>query len=206
MDVKLSDNFNANDPRLLDSIFNISSIDTNILILAGGLLILGFVIFEVAFFSMDVYSKKTSLLGGIGFGQKIDNQFTYPEYPPYRDPFLTTYRSAGGSELSLTKIVEWIYLMHDIWNFGDSSLNSLECQKRTLCEIWRPENSFPHTDFLDLFFKYADTVNPPDGVMDFIDELSEARMEAPARGETCESLYSDCPAKTLTKLMDHFRE
>ena len=49
MDVTLSDPillYNG-DPRFLDSIFNISSlgIDTNVLLFAGGVLILGFVLF-----------------------------------------------------------------------------------------------------------------------------------------------------------------
>ena len=53
--------------------------------------------------------------------------------------------------------------------------------------------------------KFADTVNPPDGVMDFIDELSEARMDNFATGENCESVFRDCPAKTLSQLMNHLR-
>ena len=44
MDLKLSDPNLQNDPRFLDSIFNISSIDTNIL-LAGGLIIIAFILF-----------------------------------------------------------------------------------------------------------------------------------------------------------------
>ena len=47
MDVTLSDPviWNEGDPRFLDSVFNISSIDTNLILFAGGLLILGFVLF-----------------------------------------------------------------------------------------------------------------------------------------------------------------
>ena len=44
MDVKISEDFIANDPRFLDSIFNTSTIDTNLL-LAGGLIIIAFVVF-----------------------------------------------------------------------------------------------------------------------------------------------------------------
>ena len=44
MDVKISENFDANDPRFLDSVFNISTLDTNLL-LAGGLIIIAFVVF-----------------------------------------------------------------------------------------------------------------------------------------------------------------
>ena len=39
-----------------------------------------------------------------GFGQKLDGDLGYPDYPPYRDPFLTTYRSFG-EDFSPTKVV-----------------------------------------------------------------------------------------------------
>ena len=38
-----------------------------------------------------------------GFGQKVDGDLGYPDYPPYRDPFLTTYRSFG-EDFSPTKV------------------------------------------------------------------------------------------------------
>ena len=49
-------------------------------------------------------------------------------------------------------------------------------------------------------------LNLPDGLMDFIDELADARVEALDNGENCESFYAECPSETLSKLLDHFSE
>ena len=42
-------------------------------------------------------------------------------------------------------------------------------------------------------------MNLPDGLLDMIDEFSEAREEG--IGETCKEMYSDCPTDTLVGII-----
>ena len=87
---------------------------------------------------------------------------------------------------------------------------------------FRPENGFKYTDKMDLFFKvrqfsifqfikmtfflfqYAEMMNLPDGLIDMIDEFSDARQEALDNRETCKEMYSDCPSETLIGIMKRF--
>jgi len=72
--------------------------------------------------------------------------------------------------------------------------------------INRPENGFKHLDKVDLVFKYAEMMNLPDGLLDMIDEFSEARQEALDNGETCKQMYSDCPSDTLVGIINKFSD
>jgi len=215
MDVKISEDFIANDPRFLDSIFNTSTIDTNLL-LAGGLIIIAFVVFELGMFALDAFYNQTYLTTSV-YSQRYDNKddsiyedlyYLYnpvqPQYT-YRDPFAYPYRANNTWNLNMTKIVEWISLIHEAWNFTDSTVTSMDCQKRTICELWRPENGFKYLDKMDLIFKYAEMMNLPDGLLDMVDELSDARQEALDNRETCKEMYSECPSETLIGIMSTFK-
>jgi len=201
--------YNEGDPRIIDTIFNVSSLTSGIfnnsLLQYAGIIILGIILFEVALYALDVYYNQT-YLGTSSYSQRFDNDpdSIYQDYPPYPDPFASTYRSNQSSSFNLTKIVEWISLLNEAWNFTDSVNSSIHCQKRTICELWRPENGFKHTDKMDMFFKYAEMMNLPDGLLDMIDEFSEAREEALANKETCKEMYSDCPSETLIGIMSRF--
>lgn len=35
------------------------------------------------------------------------------------------------------KVLEWISVLNDSYNLADDTLNSLDCQKRAVCEMWR---------------------------------------------------------------------
>jgi len=145
MDVKISENFDANDPRFLDSVFNISTLDTNLL-LAGGLIIIAFVVFELGMFALDAFYNQTYLTTSV-YSQRYDNKedsiyedLYYLYNPPpynYRDPFTYPYRSNNTWNLDLTKIVEWISLLNEIWSSTNSTVTSMDCQKQTICELWR---------------------------------------------------------------------
>jgi len=201
--------FNEGDPRILDTIFNTSSLTSGIfnnsLFQYAGIIILGIILFEVALYALDVYYNQT-YLGTSSYAQRFDNDpdSIYQDYPPYPDPFASTYRSNQSWDFNLTKIVEWISLMNEAWNFTDSTMTSIHCQKRTICELWRPENGFKYTDKMDLFFKYAELMNLPDGLLDMIDEFSDAREEALENKESCQQMYSDCPSETLIGIMSRF--
>jgi len=202
--------YSEGDPRLIDTIFNVSSLTTNgifnnTLFQYAGIVILGVILLEVALYALDVYYNQT-YLNTFSYTQRFDNDpdSVFQDYPPYPDPFASTYRSSDSWNFNLTKIVEWIELMNDAWNFTESTMTSLDCQKRAVCEIWRPENGFKHLDKLDLFFKYAEMLNLPDGLIDLVDEFSDARVEARDNHETCEEMYSDCPSETLMNIMSKF--
>ena len=47
-------------------------------------------------------------------------------------------------------------------------------------------------------------MNLPDGLLDMIDEFSDARHEALDNRETCKEMYSDCPSDTLIDIMKKF--
>ena len=47
-------------------------------------------------------------------------------------------------------------------------------------------------------------MNLPDGLIDMIDEFSDARQEALDNRETCKEMYSDCPSETLIGIMKRF--
>ena len=47
-------------------------------------------------------------------------------------------------------------------------------------------------------------MNLPDGLLDMIDEFSEARKEALDYGATCKEMYSDCPSDTLVGIIKKF--
>ena len=47
-------------------------------------------------------------------------------------------------------------------------------------------------------------MNLPDGLLDMVDELSDARQEALHDRETCKEMYSDCPSETLISIMSKF--
>ena len=53
-------------------------------------------------------------------------------------------------------------------------------------------------------FQYAEMMNLPDGLLDMIDEFSEAREEG--IGETCKEMYSDCPTDTLVGIINKFTD
>ena len=79
------------------------------------------------------------------------------------------------SQICDPQVLEWISLLHEAWSLSSSTVSSLECQKRAVCEIWRstqlpflitinrfgwpdmflfrPENNLYHTDKIDLVFK-----------------------------------------------------
>ena len=75
MDVRLVDPLKSEgDPRFLESIFNVT-IDPNILLLAGGLLVLGFIVFGKSFRTFSVSQRQkllwSSWVKGGGFHQKF---------------------------------------------------------------------------------------------------------------------------------------
>ena len=47
-------------------------------------------------------------------------------------------------------------------------------------------------------------MNLPDGLLDMVDELSDARQEALDNRETCKEMYSECPSETLIGIMSKF--
>jgi len=202
--------YSEGEPRILDTIFNVSSLTTsgifnNTLFQTAGIIILGIILFEVALYALDVYYNQT-YLNTTSYTQRFDHDpdSIFQDYPPYPDPFASTYRSNQGWDFNITKIVEWLSLMNDAWEFTESTLSYMDCQKRAVCEIWRPENGFKYTDKMDLFFKYAEMMNLPDGLIDMIDEFSDARQEALDNRETCKEMYSDCPSETLIGIMKRF--
>jgi len=203
--------YSEGEPRIIDTIFNVSSLTTsgifnNSLFQYAGIIILGIILFEVALYALDVYYNQT-YLNTSSYSQRYDSfdpDSVFQDYPPYPDPFASTYRAKQGWSFNPTKIVEWISLMNDTWEFTESTLTTLDCQKRAVCEIWRPENGFKYTDKMDLFFKYSEMMNLPDGLIDIIDEFSDARQEAFDNSKTCLEMYSDCPSETLIAIMKKF--
>ena len=47
----------------------------------------------------------------------------------------------------ISQVLEWISLLHEAWSLSSSTVSSLDCQKRAVCEIWRL------TVFIFLFLK-----------------------------------------------------
>ena len=44
-------------------------------------------------------------------------------------------------------------------------------------------------------------MNLPDGLLDVLDEFSDARDEGLAARESCEALYDGCPSETISHIM-----
>jgi len=207
---------NSGDPRLLDTVFNVSSLTSGIfnnsLFQYAGLVIVGIILFEIALYLLDVYYNQT-YLNQQTFNQRQD-QYYYQQqdpntfvqdYPAYLDPYYTTYRSFDGS-FNLMKVLEWISLMNDSWDLADNTLNYIDCQKRAVCEIWRPGNKFKYVDQIDLIFKYAEILNLPDELLGVIDEFSDARSEALDDKVACEKLYDECPSETILHIMKKIKK
>merc|ERR1712186_132949 len=87
------------DPRLLDTVFNVSSLTSGIfnnsLFQYAGLVIVGIILFEIALYALDVYYNQTYLQTSSfsRFDSFDDTNGIYSDYPPYPDPFGSTYRS-----------------------------------------------------------------------------------------------------------------
>merc|ERR1712117_322963 len=148
-------------PRLIDTIFNVSSLTSGIfnnsLFQYAGAIIVGIILFEIALYALDVYYNQTYLnqqtfnqrQDQFFFKQQDPNNFVQ-EYPAYLDPYYTTYRSmeSGWSD-HLIRVLEWISLLNDSFTMADNTLNNIDCQKRAVCEIWRPGNNFKYVDQID---------------------------------------------------------
>merc|ERR1719474_773202 len=110
-------------PRFLTNItnFNITtfteSLLNNTMLMTGGVLVVGIVLFEVALYALDVYYNQTYLSGDqlTSKFDGFDENVYYQDYPPYVDPFLSTYRSNSGSDFNLNKILSWIALLEEAW-------------------------------------------------------------------------------------------
>lgn len=205
------------DPRLIDTIFNVSSLTSGIfnnsLFQYAGAIIVGIILFEIALYALDVYYNQT-YLNQQTFNQRYD-QFYYQQqdpnnfvqdFPAYLDPYHTTYRSLNsGWSLNIVKILEWISVLNDSYSMADDTLSQLECQKRAVCELWRPENNFKHIDKIDFLFKTAEVMSLPDDLLAIIDEFSDARSEALADKVDCEALYDECPSETIVHIMKKIR-
>jgi len=205
--------FSESDPRLIDTIFNVSSLTSGIfnnsIFQYAGLVIVGIILFEIALYALDVYYNQT-YLNQSTFNQRYDqyyfkqqdpNNFVQ-DFPAYLDPYYTTYRSLNsGWNFNIMKVLEWISVLNDSYNMADDALNYIDCQKRAICEIWRPENNFKHVDKIDLIFKYAEMMNLPDEILGIIDEFSDARIEGLETQEDCEQLYDECPSETVVHIM-----
>jgi len=205
------------DPRLIDTIFNVSSLTSGIfnnsLFQYAGLVIVGIILLEIALYALDVYYNQT-YLNQSTFNQRFD-QFYYEQkdpnvlvqnFPAYLDPYYSTYRSLGGWDFNFMKVLEWISVLNDSYNLADDTLNSLDCQKRAVCEMWRPENGFEHADKMELFFKYAEMLNLPDGLLDIVDEFSEARDEALRNEVSCEQVFDNCPSETIVHIRSKIKD
>jgi len=206
------------DPRLLDTVFNVSSLTSGIfnnsLFQYAGLVIVGIILFEIALYALDVYYNQT-YLNQQTFQQRYD-QYYYQqqdpnsfvqEYPAYLDPFYTTYRSLNsGGGFNIVKILEWISLLNDSYSLADGTMNYLDCQKRAVCEMWSPGNNFKHIDKIDFLFKYAEMVSLPDDLLSVLDEFSDARNEALDEKVDCKKLYDECPSETIVHVMSKIKK
>merc|ERR1712020_487849 len=95
------------DPRIIDTIFNVSSLTSGIfnnsLFQYAGAIIVGIILFEIALYALDVYYNQT-YLNQQTFNQRYD-QFYYQQqdpnsfvqdFPAYLDPYHTTYGSLNS--------------------------------------------------------------------------------------------------------------
>jgi len=140
------------------------------------------------------------------FYQQQDPNSFVQEYPAYLDPFYTTYRSLNtGWNMNIVKVLEWISVLNESYNTVDDAINYLDCQKRAVCEIWRPENNFYHVDKIDLIFKYAEMFDLPDDVINMLDEFSDAASVATEAGNDCQLTYNECPSETIMHIRDKIR-
>merc|ERR1711981_1058386 len=192
------------DPRFLDSVFNTSSLSgifNNSLILYGGLIIGAIILFEIALYALDVYYNQTYIQGsGLAYSKKDtnipDEQGFYAEYPPYYDPFQTTYRAFNQWDFNMAKILSWMALMEETWNFSDSTLQDVSCQQRLVCEIFQDKQKtlgiIGAKGKRDLqFLQYLEMLNPPDEIVEVLDNFREARETADG-SDTCQQIYQDC--------------
>jgi len=201
------------EPRFIDTIFNFTSITsgfTNLfndstLLTYAGVAILAIVLFEIALYALDVYYNQTYLQTSSfsRFDSFDDTNGIYSDYPPYPDPFGSTYRSRKD-DFSVGKVLEWISLLHEAWSLSSSTVSSLDCQKRAVCEIWSPENKLYHTDKMDLVFKYAEMLSLPDQLVDLLDEWGEAREQGEDHQKNCHQRYPDCDGTSLTAVLHHY--
>jgi len=169
--------------------------------------ILFIVLVELALFFLDVYYNQTNF----NFFQRTGNDdedpnSIYTDYPPYPDPFISTYRSYQSSNLNISKIVEWISLLNDSYNMADSTVSYFSCQKRAICELWRTENGFKHAEWMNNIFMISDLMNLPDDINYILDELDFARSEAEESEKTCEEMYSYCPSKSIMQIMKSIKK
>ena len=51
-----------------------------------------------------------------------------------------------------------------------------------------------------VIFQYAEMLNLPDGVLDLVDEFSEAREEGLENEISCDQLYDSCPSESLVHI------
>merc|ERR1712117_369579 len=106
------------EPRIIDTIFNVTGLVSNLfnnsnnaLVTYVGGLVLFIVLVEIALYALDVYYNQT--YNKNFFSQRNDNNgphSIYEDYPPYPDPYISTFRSFSSSNNWL-KIVEWIALL-----------------------------------------------------------------------------------------------
>ena len=51
-----------------------------------------------------------------------------------------------------------------------------------------------------VIFQYAEMLNLPDGVLDIVDEFSDAREEGLENEISCEQLHDSCPSETILQI------
>jgi len=157
---------------------------------------------EIVLFALDVYYNNT-YTSYSNFSQRYDNggdsNSAYQDYPPYPDPYISTYRSY--SSWNFSKILEWISLMNDSYDMADSTVHHFDCQKRAVCEMFRPDHHFKMTEILNNVLEMSDVMNWSDDVQFIIDELEDARNDAKNEDLDCEDLYDRCSSKSIGKIL-----
>jgi len=197
--LKKATNIESEATGLVSGLFNNSN---NALVTYVGGLVLFIVLLEIVLFALDVYYNNT-YTSYSNFSQRYDNggdsNSAYQDYPPYPDPYISTYRSY--SSWNFSKILEWISLMNDSYDMADSTVHHFDCQKRAVCEMFRPDHHFKMTEILNNVLEMSDVMNWSDDVQFIIDELEDARNDAKNEDLNCEDLYDRCSSKSLGKIL-----
>ena len=55
-------------------------------------------------------------------------------------------------------------------------------------------------------FQYAEMLNLPDGLLDIVDEFSEARDEALRNEVSCEQVFDNCPSETIVHIRSKIKD
>jgi len=201
-------------PRIIDTIFNVTGLvsglfnnSNNALVTYVGGIVLFIVLLEIVLFALDVYYNNT-YTSYSNFSQRYDNggdpNAAYQDYPPYPDPYISTYRSYSSWDFS--KILEWISLMNDSYDMADSTIHHFDCQKRAVCEMFRPDNHFKMTEILKNLLEISDVINLPDDIQYIVDELEDARHDAKDDELICEDLYDRCSSKSIGSILKNMNK